>query len=115
MSAAIYPTEPIYAGDTWPGIPAITIQVNAAPPAVPAASATLVFFKAADKPGGTSPMTGTILKSPDAVTITSAAGWTFAVPAQILPLESGEWTFQFKTRDTAGAVRTWLTGTLSIL
>lgn len=118
MSAAIHHPEPIYAGDTWPGLPAITIRVAtegdpapAAPPALPVASARLLFFKPGELPGGKAPATGCELP----VTITSAAGWELAIPPVILPLAPGEWAFQLKTTDSAGTIRTWLTGTLQIL
>lgn len=109
--AAIYQPEPIYAGDTWPGIPALSF---ATPQASPAVSARLVFFKSGH-PSGKSPATGTELTTGSGITITDPVAWAFAVPPRILPLDPGEWTFQFKATAANGTVRTWLVGTLTIL
>ena len=111
MSAAIYPTEPIYAGDTWPGIPAITIREGGEIPASSIASASLTFYKA--ELGLATPEL--VLTSPDEITLTNAAAWELAIPPQILALPPGEWTFRFSTTTAAGVVRTWLTGTITIL
>ena len=114
VPAAIYITEAICAGDTWPGIPAISIRPNNAIPVIPAASANMVFFKAGEKPGSKAPGAGCEIKSPDGITLTSAANWEFVIPPQILPLDAGEWNFRFKTTNTSGHVRTWFTGTLTL-
>ena len=109
-----YNPDPIYAGDTWPGIPALSLLIDAAPPSVAVTGSRMIFFKAGGVPGN-SPATGTTLASPAAITITDAAGWTFAVPPVILPLAAGDWILHFKTTDAAGAVKTWFAGTLTIL
>ena len=113
MSAAIYTTAAIYAGDTWPGIPAIAILVNGEIPSDPVTSAKLIFFKAEDGP--TAPVL--TLESPAAIDVVSADGWELAVPPIIHPLGPGEWTFRFSTTagDAFAIVRTWITGTLTIL
>lgn len=112
--ATAYNPDPIYAGDTWPGIPAITLTLDGIPPVFALASARLVFFKNG-QPAGKSPATGITLASPSTITIVSAANWSMLIPPQILPLDPGEWTFQFKTTDAAGTVQTWFAGTLTIL
>ena len=109
--ATTHQPEPIYAGDTWPGIPALSF---ATPQASPVASARLVFFKPG-QPSGNSPATGTELTSGNGVTIADPVAWAFSIPPHTLPLDPGEWTFHFKTTATDGTVRTWLVGTLTIL
>lgn len=104
--AAIYNTDPIFHGDTWPGIPVISIRPNDEIPALPAASAEVIFFKAEDGPEDPT----LTLTSPAAVTLTDAANWVFDVPPQVLPLSPGEWTFRFRTTDSASSLRTWITG-----
>ena len=109
--AAVHQSDPIYAGDTWPAIPTLSFTT---PQEFPVASAVLVFFK----PGqisGESPATGTTLSSEDGITIVDPDTWAFSIPPCILPLDPGEWHFQFKTTDAEGTVRTWLVGTLNIL
>ena len=93
MSAAIYPTEPIYSGDTWPGIPSISIRPNGEIPAISVASAKLIFFKAEDGPQTPS----LTLTSPDEITLVNAAAWELDIPPVILDLAPGEWTFRFST------------------
>lgn len=113
MSAAIYTTEAIYAGDTWPGIPSITIRVNGSPPGDPVESARLIFFKAEDGAG----TIGQALSTPDEILITDADLWEISIPAIALSLPPGEWTFRFTTvaADTSATTRTWIVGTLTIL
>jgi hypothetical protein len=93
MSAAIYPTDPVYAGDTWPGIPSISIRPNGEIPAISVASAKLIFFKAEDGPQTPS----LTLTSPDEITLVDAADWELDIPPVILDLAPGEWTFRFST------------------
>lgn len=111
--AAIYPTEPIFTADTWPGIPSIAIRPNGEIPADPLASAKLIFFKAEDGPNSPA----LTLDSPTGVTLVNAATWDLDVPPVILDLGPGEWTFRFSTvsTDASATVRTWIVGTLSIL
>jgi hypothetical protein len=113
MSAAIYPANAIYAGDTWPGIPSISIRPNDEIPADPVTSAKLIFFKAEEGPA----TPALELTSAAEITIISAANWEFDVPPIILDLDPGEWTFRFSTvaNDTHATVRTWIVGTLQIL
>jgi hypothetical protein len=109
--AAIHESDPIYAGDTWPAIPTLTFTT---PQSSPVVSASLVFFK----PGqvsGHSPATGTELTSGNGIIIVDPDAWVFSIPPCILPLAPGDWSFQFKTTNAEGTVRTWLVGTLSIL
>lgn len=105
MSAAIYATEPIYAGDTWPGIPAISIRPNGLIPAIPAESAKLIFFKAEDGPLNPA----LTLESPANITLVDAASWDFDIPPVVLALDPGEWTFRFST--TADDAASEVTGT----
>lgn len=113
MSAAIYQTEPIYAGDTWPGIPSISIRVNGAPPSDPVASAKLIFFKAEDGPSSPA----LTLQSPDDIHISNSGQWEMDIPPIVLALPPGEWTFRFSTETSneESVIRTWITGTLQIL
>jgi hypothetical protein len=113
MSAAIYPTEPIYAGDTWPGIPSITIRPNGEIPADPLDSAKLIFFKAEDGPGSPA----FTLEYPEGVSISDPLHWELFILPMPLPLPPGEWTFRFSTTagDTDNTIRTWLVGVLTIL
>jgi hypothetical protein len=110
--AAIHQTDPIYAGDTLPAIPVLSF---ATPQPSPAVSARLVFFKAG-QPVGNAPATGTELTSSGGgILITDPVAWSFSIPPCKLPLDPGEWSFRFRTTAANGTVRTWLTGTLTIL
>ena len=109
-----YNPDPIYAGDTWPGIPAISILIGGSPPAAAVARARLVFFRAGQDPGST-PATGFQLTSPDGVGIINASTWSMTIPPAILLLDRGDWSLQFKTTDADGIIKTWFAGTLTIL
>jgi hypothetical protein len=112
MSAAIYPTSPIYVGDSWPGIPSITIRPNGEVPADAVASAKMIFFKAEEGPENPA----FTLESPTGIDIEDAGLWQIKIPKVILPLAAGEWTFRFSTiaADADDTVWTWLVGTLTI-
>lgn len=109
-----YNPDPIYYGDTWPGIPAISILVGGVHPAFAVASARLVFFRAGKDPG-TTPATGCVVASPSGVVILNAATWSMTVPPAVLLLDRGDWSLQFKTTDAAGIIKTWVAGTITIL
>ena len=111
MSAAILPTDAIYAGDTWPGLPQITIRINSDPPSDALASASLIFYLA--EKGPLNP--ALTLTSEEEISITDDANWVIETPAQALALPPGEWTFRFALTDAEGVKRTYLIGTLTIL
>lgn len=109
--ATIIPQDPIFKGDNWDGLPAVTILINDLTPAAAIASAELIFFNAEKGPDTPELM----LTSPTKITITSAAAWEIEVPPQILDLPVGEWTFRLRITDSAGIKKTFGTGTLLIL
>ena len=49
------------------------------------------------------------------VTITSAANWEFEVPGRVLSLDAGIYSIGLETTDSAGIVKTRVTGTHKIL
>lgn len=110
MIAATYPAMTIYAGDSWPGIPSITIRPNDEVPTEGLASARLIFYRAEDGP--TAPVL--TLDTEGGIEL-GAAAWELVVPKQVLPLGLGDWYFRFSTTDAADTIRTWLIGTLTIL
>lgn len=101
-------------GDTWGGIPTITIRIGEAklPPDNDCSSAVLQFRKTI-----LSRDVATQLSSDGGdIVITSASNWTFAVPAQNLPsLRSGSYVWAFRTTDISGAIQTYLEGSISVL
>lgn len=109
--AIIIPQDPIFKGDNWDGLPAVTLLINDLTPAVAIASAELIFFNAEKGPDTPELM----LTSPTKITITSAAGWEIEVPPQVLALPLGEWTFRLRIIDAEGIKKTFGTGTLQIL
>ncbi len=99
-------------GDTWGGIPALSITISGTPPADDVASAKMQF-----RPTEVSSDTLVELSSSDAtqLSITSANGWTFVVPAQQLDLPAGTYTWGFQTIDVNGIIQTYLEGTILVL
>lgn len=98
-------------GDTWGGIPGITILVNGSPPAANVSVAKMQF-----RPTQNSADTLIELSSTDAtISITSAANWTFVVPAQELDLQAGVYAWAFQTEDVGGVLQTYLQGSIQVI
>lgn len=109
--AIVINQDAIFKGDTWPGFPSLILRINDAVPASTIASAELVFFEAEKGLRDTDLK----LESPADITIVSAEEWEVEVPAKILDLETGEWTFRLTIIDATGYRRTYATGTIQIL
>jgi hypothetical protein len=98
-------------GDSWTGIPIITIKVNNLPPEYPVESATIIFTK-----GSVTGTQGLILTEEDGITIQDNNEWEFLVPPIVeFPLTVGTWFYRFKTVDSQGMRKTWLTGKIKIV
>lgn len=104
---------PFTEGDTWDGIPSMTITVNGAAPAS-ALSSVIMRFK---KNGGTdAELVELTSATPAQITITNAATWTLTVPAQIVAgLTAGKWDWRMKFTDAAGKKRTYLADQITVL
>jgi hypothetical protein len=96
-------------GDTWGGIPSITVTPTPGPDV---ASARMHF-----RESWISPRVLVRLDSSNAdeITITSAANWTFEVPVQSLSLKAGNYVWQFETTDTDDRIQTYLQGEIQVL
>jgi len=108
--------EAFTAGDTWEGIPALTIQENGAPPASPLALARM-RFRRTDAPIGSAEETARVeLSSADGeIEIVSAANWEISVPEQDVPgLTEGKWRYNMEFTDQEADVRTYLKGNIEI-
>ena len=100
-------------GDTWEGIPSITIAINGAAPVSAMSLVTMRFKKA-----GLATSTAVVLTSatPGQITITNAATWTFTVPEQIVTgLTVGKWTWQIRITNAAGVKKTYLADEIEVL
>jgi len=111
MAASILPPSEIYAGDSWPGVPLVSIRPNNAVPTVALAAAKVIFFSSEDGP--LSP--AHTLESPTDILLNSPTAWDLSVKKAILPLQPGEWTLRLSTTDAQNETRTWLTGVVTIL
>lgn len=101
-------------GDTWPGISSIVITVNGVTPATACSRVTMGFGKAETWPAYAYALSSDPDDDEGAITIVSGAGWSFAVPAQLLPLEPGEWKWDMRFTDAGGVVSTYLGGVLTV-
>lgn len=111
MSAAITPPVTIYAGDSWRGLPLVSIRPNDQVPTVALTSAKVIFFKAEDGPL----QPALELVSPADITINSPSAWDLTVKRTKPALPPGEWTLRLSTTDADAVTTTWLTGVLTIL
>ncbi len=95
-------------GDTWGGIPSITITPA---PNYNVVSARMQFreSKVAVLPSAT------LSTEPNGgIVINNASTWSFTIPVQNLPLTAGIYDWQFQTTDSQGNVQTYMQGTLQV-
>jgi hypothetical protein len=113
MTPQKLPLPPFTEGDTWDGIPSLTITVNGAPPASALSVVTMRFAKL-----GSAMESVVVLTSATAgqINITNASTWAITIPAQIVAgLTSGKWTWRMRFQDAAGKKRTYLADELTVL
>jgi hypothetical protein len=104
---------PFTEGDTWEGIPSVTIHVNDAAPASPMSTVTMRFKKSGAVPSEVIELSSA---APEEITITDDEGWVFAIPEQAIPgLTAGKWIWRIRVTDTAGEIRTYLADILEVL
>lgn len=104
---------PFTEGDTWEGIPSVTIRVNGAAPASAMSLVTMRFKKAGAVPSETVELSSAVSGK---ITITDAATWVFTVPEQEVPgLTAGKWTWRIRVRDAANKRRTYLSDQIEVL
>jgi hypothetical protein len=104
---------PFTEGDTWEGLPSVTIRVNDAAPASPISTVTMRFKKAGAVPSEVIELSS---DEPAEINITDAEGWVFAIPEQALPgLTFGKWIWRIRVTDAAGEIRTYLADELTVL
>ena len=120
MIPAKLPLTPFTEGDEMEGIPSIAITVGPTggpflPPTNPLALVTMRFKRTGDVPSDVVELTSATAGQ---IIITSAAAWTFSIPAQIVPgLTKGKWTFRIKCQDntTTGKPKTYLGDEITVL
>jgi len=94
-------------GDTWGGIPSITLT--------PAPNYNVVSAEMQFRESKVSVLPSATLSTDDgSIVINNAGTWSFTVPVQDLPLTAGTYDWQFQTTDTQGSVQTYLQGTLQV-
>ena len=104
---------PFTEGDTWDGIPSLTVTINGSPPASALSLVTMRFKKSGGLESETVQLTSATVGQ---ITITNAATWAITVPAQIVPaLTTGKWTWRMRFQDATGDKRTYLADEITIL
>jgi hypothetical protein len=104
---------PFTEGDTWDGIPSLTVTINGSPPASALSQVTMRFAKNGSEGEQTVELTSATAGQID---ITSAADWIITIPPQIVAgLTTGKWTWRMRFQDAAGKKRTFLADELTIL
>lgn len=109
-NAAFDATLAFVEGNTWGGIPGISVLVPTAPPAAAVASAQIQF----SLPGQVNHLLALTTAGANII-ITSAANWTFVVPAQTLNLAAGTYSWVFQTVDINGVILDYARGFIQVL
>jgi len=95
-------------GDTWLGIPSITVTPA---PVDPCALAEMQF-----RINATSNTPAASLSSADgSIVITDAANWEFYIPEQNLTLKPGNYVWSLRTTDDQSVVQTYMQGSIVVL
>ena len=95
-------------GDTWGGIPSITVT--------PAPVQSCALAEMQFRINATSNTPAASLSSADgSINITDAVNWEFNIPAQSLPLKPGNYVWSFRTTDADDVVQTYLQGSIAVL
>lgn len=95
-------------GDTWSGIPSITVT--------PAPSYTADSAIFAIKRNASDVQTLKQLSSADGeIVISDDVNWIFTIPAQTLNLNAGTYVWQFRVTDSNGGIQTYLQGSIQVL
>lgn len=111
MAPELIVLDSVVRGDTWVGIPSITIKRNGAPPSNAAASARMHFKKTAQ---AANPALS--LSSPaEGIVVSDSANWVFVVSPRVLSLGAGDWLADFETTDAVGTIWTPIQFKLTVL
>jgi len=102
--------SPVKQGDTWDGLTNCSFASTGSAFSSPLA---LVRMQWKDSTGAAALTLSSAVSGE--VTITNAASWTFDVPGRILSLSAGVYSIGLETTDSAGVVKTRVTGTQKIL
>jgi hypothetical protein len=95
-------------GDTWGGIPTITVT--------PAPSYTADSAIFAIKRQASDIQVVKQLSSGDGeIVISDDTNWIFTIPAQTLALNAGTYVWQFRVTDSNGGIQTYLQGSMQVL
>ena len=95
-------------GDTWAGIPTITVT--------PAPSYTADSAIFAIKRQASDIQVVKQLSSDDGdIVISDDTNWIFTIPAQNLNLNAGTYVWQFRVTDSNGGIQTSLQGSMQVL
>ena len=95
-------------GDTWGGIPSITIS------SAPAYTAQSAIFGIKVNLASVNPIRQLTSEAGE-ITISDATNWIFAIPAQTLVLPAGSYVWQFRVTDSNGSIQTYIQGSLQVL
>lgn len=101
----------VVAGDTWPGIPGISVTINGSPPIEELAFARIQFRKTAES----NPAKETLDTENGGISIADPVTWQVVIPPQKLSLTPATWRWDYETTDAAGTVKTYVYGTLTVL
>ena len=99
---------PVVTGDTWDGI-TVALSSTGTAFAQPLALAEMIFVDLEGAVGLS------ISSATAAVVINNAATWNVTVAPRTVTLADGFWHWSFRTTDSAGTIKTRLSGTITVL
>ena len=101
--------EGMVEGDTWRGVPSLTVTIDGLVPSVALAGVKMQFRK---RIGG---VVGDELSTANGrISILSAANWQVRIGPSMLELTQGSWLFDCEFTAVDGSVYTMLKGTLQV-
>lgn len=109
MLPGILTVEGMVEGDTWRGVPSLTVTIDDATPASPLSSVRMQFRR---KPGG---VVGDELSTANGlIAILDAEAWEVKIGPTRMDLTPGQWLFDVEFSAADGSVYTLLKGVLQV-
>lgn len=109
MLPGILTVEGMVEGDTWRGVPSLTVTIDDATPTSPLASVRMQFRKRTGSVVGDEMSTAN-----GRIAILNAASWQVQIGPSAMNLEAGSWPFDIEFTAISGSVYTLLKGTLKV-
>ena len=107
-----YNIKDIYSGDTWNGIPTITLQKNGVPIVIP--NDALIYMQIKNDCEDTVAMQ-TLSTANGCISITDGANGTFRINPTIITIPGGSYVYDIQINFSPTLIKTYMRGTITVI